>query len=43
MAYFHETTYPKRIAEIDPLGWLLAALVVVATAGAWMIAYNPTK
>jgi hypothetical protein len=40
MANLHETNNPERIAEIDPLGWLLAALIVVVTAGAWMVAYN---
>jgi hypothetical protein len=40
MANLHETSNPERMAEIDTLGWLLAALVVVVTAGAWMVAYN---
>jgi len=40
MANLHETTNPECIAEIDALGWLLATLVVVVTAGTWMVAYN---
>jgi hypothetical protein len=43
MAYLHETSHPGRIAEIDPLGWLLAALIAVVTAGAWMVAYKTNK
>jgi hypothetical protein len=33
----------QRIAEIDLLGWLFVALVVVVTASAWMIAYNASN
>jgi hypothetical protein len=43
MANLHETTSSERIAEIDLLDWLLAALVVVVTAGAWMVAYNASN
>jgi hypothetical protein len=43
MANLHETTSSERIAEIDLLGWLLAALVVGVTAGAWMVAYNASN
>jgi hypothetical protein len=42
MANLHETTSSER-TEIDLLGWLLAALVVVVTAGAWMVAYNASN
>ena len=40
MANLHDTSNPDRLAEIDTLGWLLAALVVVVTASAWMVAYH---
>jgi hypothetical protein len=40
MANVRETNNPEHIAEIDPIGWLLVALVVVVTASAWMVAYN---
>jgi hypothetical protein len=40
MTNLHETSNPERRAEIDTLGWLLSALVVVVTASAWMVAYN---
>jgi len=40
MANLHETSNPERIAEIDTLGWLLATSIVVATASAWIVAYN---
>jgi len=40
MANLHETSNPERIIEIDTVGWLLAALVIVVTASAWMVAYN---
>jgi hypothetical protein len=43
MANLHETSNSERIAEIDLLGWLFAALVVVVTASAWMIAYNASN
>jgi hypothetical protein len=43
MANLHETSNLERIAEIDLFGWLFAALVVVVTAGAWMIAYNASN
>jgi hypothetical protein len=40
MTNLHETSNPERRAEIDTLGCLLSALVVVVTASAWMAAYN---
>jgi hypothetical protein len=40
MVKLQKTNNPEHIAEIDPVGWLLAALVVVVTASAWMVAYN---
>ena len=43
MAMLHETSYPQRIARIDTLGWLLAALLVVVTASAWIVAYNASN
>ena len=43
MANLHETSNLERIAEIDLFGWLFAALVVVVTAGAWMVAYNASN
>jgi hypothetical protein len=43
MANLHETNNPEHVAEIDLLGWLLAALVFIVTSGAWMVAYNATN
>jgi hypothetical protein len=43
MANLHVRTSPERIAAIDLLGWSFAALVVVVTASAWMIAYNASN
>jgi hypothetical protein len=43
VANLHEMSNSERIAEIDLLGWLFAALVVVVTASAWMIAYNASN
>jgi hypothetical protein len=43
MANLHETSNSERIAEIDLLGWLFVALVVVVAASAWMIAYNASN
>ena len=43
MAMLHETSYPQRLAGIDTLGWLLAALLVVVTASAWIVAYNASN
>ena len=40
MANLHEMGNLEGIAEIDPFGWSLAALVVVVTASAWVVAYN---
>ena len=39
MAYFHETSNPKPAPQIDTVGWLFAAFVVVATAIAAITAY----
>ncbi len=40
MADFHETSAPKRTAQIDTVGWLFVAFVVGITAIAAMVAYN---
>jgi hypothetical protein len=40
MANLHETSDPQRIVEVDIFGWLLAALGVVVTVSAWMVAYS---
>jgi len=40
MAYFQETSNPKPAPQIDAVGWLFAAFVVVATAIAAITAYG---
>ena len=40
MANLHETKIPERQAEIDTVGWLFVAGVIVMTAIAAMVAYN---
>jgi hypothetical protein len=40
MADLHQTSNPKRQAEIDTVGWLFLAFAVVITATAAMIAYE---
>jgi hypothetical protein len=40
MANLRETNNSEHVAKIDPLGWLLAALVVIVTSGARMVLYN---
>jgi hypothetical protein len=40
MTDLHETSDPKRTAQIDTIGWLFAAFVVVVTAIAAPVAYN---
>jgi hypothetical protein len=40
MADFHETSAPKRTAQIDTVGWLFVAFVVGITAIAAMVAYK---
>jgi hypothetical protein len=40
MADFHDTSAPKRTAQIDTVGWLFVAFVVGITAFAAMIAYK---
>ncbi|HYA07145.1 MAG TPA: hypothetical protein VEF90_14755 [Xanthobacteraceae bacterium] len=40
MAKLHETKIPERQAQIDTVGWLFVAGVVVITAIAAMVAYN---
>jgi len=40
MANLHETKIPERQAQIDTVGWLFVAGVVVITAIAAMVAYN---
>jgi len=37
MTHLHETSNPKRTAQIDTIGWLFAAFVVVVTAIAAMV------
>jgi hypothetical protein len=40
MANLYETSNPECIAALDSLGWLLATLIVVVTAAAWIVACN---
>ena len=40
MVDLHETNRPEPNAQIDTIGWLFVAFVVVITAVAAMIAYN---
>jgi hypothetical protein len=40
MANLHATSNLGRKAGIDIFGWLLAALIVVVTVSAWIVAYN---
>ena len=40
MADFHDTSVPKRTAQIDTVGWLFVAFVVGIIAFAGMIAYK---
>ena len=37
MTHLHETSNPKRTAQIDTIGWLFATFVVVVTAIAAMV------
>jgi hypothetical protein len=40
MTDLHETSDPRRTAQIDTAGWLFLAFAVVITAVAAMIAYH---
>jgi hypothetical protein len=40
MVDLHETSNPPPNGQIDTIGWLFVAFVVVITAVAAMIAYN---